>query len=63
MSDWAWIALIIIVYLVVIKPMFQGIVQTPNSRNNKNPNLKNSQTRKNTAEKNNDEYVDYEEIK
>jgi len=58
MSDFAWIVFIIIVYMVVIRPMVQGILKKdPNSKGN--PNIpKNPPTKKKD-----DDYVDYEEIK
>ena len=58
MSDFAWIAFILIVYMVVIRPMVQGILnQDPKSKGNTYPP-------KNTkSNKHDDDYVDYEEIK
>ena len=58
MSDFAWIAFILIVYMVVIRPMVQGILkQDPKSKGNTNP------PKNTTSKKNDDDYVDYEEIK
>ncbi|MFN0276459.1 MAG: hypothetical protein ACKVPJ_11980 [Chitinophagales bacterium] len=61
MSDVTWIALIIIFYLLVIRPMMQGF-------SNKSPGKEKRDTRKATSEKekpqNQDSgYVDYEEVK
>lgn len=64
MSDFAWIAFIIIIYLLVIRPMFQGAVgkQMPpkpgnNTRTNNNP------PGKQPDKKTDGDYVDYEEVK
>lgn len=56
MSDFTWIALIIIVYKLIIQP-----IQTGLSENAKNKHLHKTEI-KNKHEKNAGEYVDYEEI-
>ncbi|MBK7442154.1 MAG: hypothetical protein IPL12_17200 [Bacteroidetes bacterium] len=63
MSDLAWVAFIIIVYWIVIKPMMQGILQ-PNTNNNRpKPNNTPKRTAEPQQKKEGGEYVDYEEIK
>ncbi len=63
MSDLAWVAFIIIVYMIVIKPMMQGILQ-PNTNNNRpKPNNTPRRTPDSTQKKEGGDYVDYEEIK
>ncbi len=58
MNDFAWIAFILIVYMVVIRPMVQGILKKePGSKGNNNP------PKNPTSKKKDDDYVDYEEIK
>jgi len=65
MSDFAWIALIIIVYLVVIRPMFQGIVQKPGADKKQTNSTKPRPNNSNQAsqKKDDSDYVDYEEVK
>ena len=65
MSDFAWIIFIIIVYLLILRPMFQGAVnKQPPSPNKGSDTNKKSAPAGNTNNKNNEgDYVDYEEIK
>lgn len=58
MSDFAWIAFIIIVYIVVIKPLMQGVLQTPKKAGGPGNGSQVKQQEKGDAD-----YVDYEEIK
>ncbi|MEZ5014169.1 MAG: hypothetical protein R2794_07745 [Chitinophagales bacterium] len=57
MSDLAWIALIIIVYMVAIKPMMQGMLnqKPPKQNGNKKP----ADTKAGSRD---GDYVDYEDI-
>lgn len=61
MSDFAWIALVIIVYMVVIRPMMQGILNQPSKDNSTSP--KNQGSPKQSKQGKDGDYVDYEEIK
>ncbi|MBC8047593.1 MAG: hypothetical protein H7Y00_12410 [Fimbriimonadaceae bacterium] len=65
MSDFTWIALIIIVYMVVIRPMIQGIVQKPTGKpsQNKTEAKKTPASEKNNSNNPDNDYVDYEEVK
>lgn len=59
MSDFAWIALIIVVYMVLIKPLVEGIMQGGNS----NPGGSKASEGMRKGKNDRDDYVDYEEIK
>ncbi len=61
MSDFAWIALVIIVYMVVIKPMMQGILNQPAKGQPSSP--KSQGAPKQPKQGKEGDYVDYEEIK
>ena len=65
MNDFLWIAFIIIIYLVVIKPMIQGIMQNPKPPVDQNKQQTEKPGKAGNADSNNrdKEYVDYEEIK
>ncbi len=64
MSDFAWVALIAIIYFVVIRPLFQGAVNKPVNDQNSKTEVKNKrQSPSDSHMKNNDDYVDYEELK
>lgn len=60
MSDLAWVAFIIIVYMMVIKPMMQGILKQPPTSS---PRPKTNQTATPKQHTKDGEYVDYEEVK
>lgn len=65
MRDFVWIALIIVIYLLVIKPLFQGVANKPAGNNNPlNRENKNKSSGANNSNGKNDkgEYVDYEEV-
>lgn len=63
MSDLAWVIFSIALYLVIIKPMMQGILQIPKSRPPQNSNKQNkATTNKSASHDKNSEYVDYEEV-
>lgn len=59
MSDFAWIALIIVVYMVLIKPLVEGIMQGGNGK----PGAGKAQQGMRKGKPEGDDYVDYEEIK
>lgn len=64
MSDITWIAILIIVYLMVIKPIMQGMRQKPATSAGKQENSSDKPSqKKNEAEKQNNDYVEYEELK
>jgi len=57
MSDLLWIAFIIILYIVIIKPLFQGVMDAPKSAKQQTKAKEPEQASKPG------DYVDYEEIK
>jgi hypothetical protein len=63
MSDITWIALIIIVYMLAIKPIMQGMANKPanNTVKQKSEIRKTTPSSKKPADTT--EYVDYEEVK
>ncbi len=63
MSALTWIALILMVYLVVIKPMFKGLVERGGAKNNNQQNKPHTSTKNRNPKEERDDYVDYEEIK
>ncbi|MFI5173125.1 MAG: hypothetical protein ACHQFW_12090 [Chitinophagales bacterium] len=64
MSDLAWIALLIILYMVIIKPMMQGMVQPERTNTQQRTEVKkNSPSSEKKSGNKNDDYVDYEEVK
>lgn len=64
MSDFAWIAFIIIIYLLVIRPLFQGAVGKPMPPRSGNNTIKKNHPPVDTTDKKNEgDYVDYEEVK
>ena len=65
MSDFAWIAFIIIIYLLVIRPMFQGAVNKQGPEQNRRSDMKRkpSPPAENSGKNREGDYVDYEEIK
>lgn len=65
MSDFAWIIFIIIIYLLIIRPMFQGAVnkQPPSPNKGSDINKKPAPSGNANNKNNESDYVDYEEIK
>lgn len=63
MSDLAWIALIIIVYQLLIRPLMQGMVQSNKGGNGTVRTDKSGPHRPEQQRNKGDDYVDYEEIK
>lgn len=63
MSDVAWIALIIVVYLAFIKPMMQGVMQTPQKDGGKGKAESRKSGGKESDGSRDGDYVDYEEIR
>jgi hypothetical protein len=63
MSDLAWIALIIVVYLAFIKPMMQGVMQTPQKGGQTEKKHPHATPEKKAGPSKDGDYVDYEEIK
>jgi hypothetical protein len=64
MSDITWVALIIIVYMLVIKPMMQGMVKKSGGTIEKqNPQRNKASKPEGKPESYGNDYVDYEEVK
>lgn len=64
MSDITWIAILIIVYLMVIKPIMQGMRQKPAASTGKQEKSSYKPSQKNNEmENHNNDYVEYEEMK
>ncbi len=61
MSDLAWVAIIIIVYMVVIKPMMQGMVNQQGKGKSTQPKTPGTPPQKQQGK--DGDYVDYEEVK
>jgi len=61
MSDLFWVAFILIVYLVVIKPMMQGMLNKPANGQPKQPKTPGTPQQKKQGK--DSDYVDYEEVK
>ncbi len=65
MSSFVWIILVIIVYLLVIRPMFKNTVNKPVTDHKPKIKIKNKPgpSSKSSDKKDDDDYVDYEEVK